>query len=276
LPTFAALTSQLSAGAVLLGLALGDKMMSLAAGRVWALFAFDVLTNIVFLAVLTRVPVPEARTRDVHRAAPARRFELLRFLGARPQRPLVALLFGAWLIEFVDELYDGKMIVRHMLGGSADAVRFSEIAWTLAALAALAALPAILARVRLGVAFTAAMLADGVFIMAAGAFAARGSPSAIAPFALVIGADRALTALASTMTEIAQASATSSEMRGRLNGAWQLWVIVTCIFAQGAATAAESTIGIGGMMRVAGLAQVAMIAGLAILLMRKVTARAPA
>jgi len=278
LPTFAALTSQLSSGAVLLGLVLGGKMMALAEGRVWALLAFDVLTNIVFLAILATVPVPAAATpsaRALHE--PVRRFELVRFLAARPQRPLVALLLGAWMIEFVNELYDGKMIVRHMLGGSPDAVRWSEITWNLAAVAALAALPAILARVRLGVAFTVAMLADGLVIGVAGAFASRGAPSAIAPFALAIGADRALTAVAATLVDVAQASATSTAMRGRLAGAWQLWVIVTCIFAEGAATAAADSWGIGAMMRVAGVAQIVGIAALALLASReRVTARAPA
>ena len=268
LPTFAALTSQLSGGAVLLGLLLGGKMMALAHGRVWALLAFDVLTNVAFLAILSTVPVPRASVNVEHQ--PVRRFELVRFLAARPQRPLVALLLGAWMIEFVNELYDGKMIVRHLLGGSVDAVRWSEIAWNLGAVAALAALPAILARpgVRLGVAFTVAMLADGLVIGVAGAFASRGEPSAIAPFALAIGADRALTAVAATLVDVAQASATSTAMRGRLAGAWQLWVIVTCIFAEGAATAAADSWGIGVMMRVAGMAQIAAIAALAFFALR--------
>ena len=277
LPTFAALTSQLSSGAVLLGLLLGGKMMTLAHGRVWALLAFDVITNVVFLAIVATVPVPARAARACTPEAPVRRFELVRFLAARPQRPLVALLLGAWMIEFVNELYDGKMIVRHALGGSTDAVRWSEIAWSLAAVAALATLPAILARVRLGVAFTIAMLADGLVIGVAGAFASRGSPAAIAPFALAIGADRALTAVAATLVDVAQASATSTAMRGRLAGAWQLWVIVTCIFAEGAATAAADSWGIGPMMRVAGFAQVAAIAALAFFALRQqVTARAPA
>jgi hypothetical protein len=277
LPTFAALTSQLSGGAVLLGLLLGGKMMTLAHGRVWALLAFDVITNVVFLAILATVPVPardEARTSITEK--PVKRFELVRFLASRPQRPLVALLLGAWMIEFVNELYDGKMIVRHLLGGTPDAVRFSEIAWNLGAVAALAMVPAILARVRLGVAFTVAMLADGVVIGVAGVFASRGDSSAIAPFALAIGVDRALTAVAATLVGVAQASWTSTAMRGRLAGAWQLWVIVTCIFAEGAATAAADSWGIGVMMRVAGFAQIAAIAALAMFAMRRVTARAPA
>jgi hypothetical protein len=78
------------------------------------------------------------------------------------------------------------------------------------------------------------------------------------------------------LVDIAQASATSTAMRGRLAGAWQLWVIVTCVFAEGAATAAADSWGIGAMMRVAGLAQIAAIAALAMFAMRRVTARAPA
>ncbi len=275
LPVFVALTSQASSAAVIAGLLVGGQMMSLAGGHVWTLFAFDVLTNVVFLAVLATVHVPAAPAHAHAHVAPSR-FELFRFLGARAQRPLVALLGGAWLIEFVNELYDGRMIVRHVLGGSAEAVRFSEIGWTLAALAAVAVVPMLLARVRLGVAFTAAMLADGVVIALAGSLAARGASSAIFPFALMLGADRALTALASTMTDIVQASATSSAMRGRLAGAWQLWVIVTCILAEGAATAASESWGIAAMMRVAGFAQVGAIVLLAIFATRRVTARAPA
>jgi hypothetical protein len=277
LPVFVALTSQASSAAVIAGLLVGGQMMSLAAGHVWTLFAFDVLTNVVFLAVLATVHVPASPAHaHAHAHAPPGRFEVLRFLAARAQRPLVGLLAGAWLIELIDELYDGRMIVRHVLGGSAEAVRFSEIGWTLSALAAVAAVPVLLARVRLGVAFTMAMLADGLVIALAGSLAARGAPSALFPFALVLGADRALTALASTMTDIAQASATSSAMRGRLAGAWQLWVIVTCIFAEGAATAAADSWGIGAMMRVAGFAQVGAIVLLAIFATRRVTARAPA
>jgi MFS family permease len=267
LPAFAALTSQLSSAAVLAGLLLGGRLMSAAHGRAWILFAFDVLTNVGYLAILATVPIlaPKVRIRTlVTLQEKAPRFAVVRFVFAKPQRWLLAILGGAWVIEFMDELYDGRMIVRHVLGGSAESVRFAEIAWTLASLVAVGALPALLKRVPLRVAFTTAMLVDGAIMSLAGTVVIRGGLAAIAPFALLIGADRALTALSGTMAQLAQASATSASMRGRLNGTWQLWVIVTCIVAEGAATAASDAWGIGPMIRFVGVAQIVAVAILAL------------
>lgn len=259
LPSFAALTSQCSSAAVLAGLLLGGQLMRAASGRAWILFAFDVLTNVAYLAILASVRVPKEnvriRTIASFTSIP-KRFEVVRFLFARPQRWLVALLGGAWIIEFMDELYDGRMIVRHLLGGTAEAVRHAEIAWTVASMLALGLLPALLRRVPLRVAFTAAMLVDGAVMAFAGVVVTRGGLTAIVPFVLLLGADRALTGLSGTMAQLAQASAASTSMRGRLNGAWQLWVIVTCIVAEGAATAASDAWGIGPMLRAAGVAQI--------------------
>lgn len=278
LAAFAALTSQCSSAAILAGLFLGGRLMSAASGRAWVLFAFDVLTNFGYLAILASMPfsAPKVRIRTlaISQGKPAR-FEVVRFLFARPQRWLIALLGGAWMIEFMDELYDGRMIVRHMLGGSAESVRGAEIAWTVASLVCVGLLPALLRRVRLRVAFTVAMLVDGAVMALAGAVVMRGGVAAIAPFVLLLGADRALTGLSGTMAELAQASATSAAMRGRMNGAWQLWVIVTCIVAEGTATAASDAWGIGPMLRAAGVAQMCGVLILVVFAYEAVTKKAP-
>ena len=299
LAAFAALTAQCSSAAVLGGLFLGGRLMSMAGHRAWILFAFDVLTNVAYLAILatvfkTRAPrdsrrriatrrdrpsagEAEASARATRSAATSARFPVLRFLFARPQRWLLALLGGAWIVEFMDELYDGRMIVRHVLGGSAESVRVAEIGWTLASLVALGALPALLKRVSLRSAFVVAMILDGAVMAFAGSVVARGGLASLASFVLLIGADRALTALSSTMADLAQASATSPSMRGRMNGAWQLWVIVTCVVAEGAATAASEAWGIGPMIRVAGVAQIFAIGLLAFFAYdARVTTKAPA
>jgi len=277
LPAFAALTSQCSSAAVLAGLLLGGRLMSAASNRAWILFAFDVLTNVAYLAILARVRLSaiDRASRAPHAPRAHRRFEVVRFLFARPQRWLLAILGGAWAVEFMDELYDGRMIVRHVLGGSAESVRGAEIAWTLASLVAVGALPALLKRVPMRAAFTVAMIVDGAVMALAGSLLARGT--SIAPFVMLLGADRALTSLSGTMADLAQASAASASMRGRLNGAWQLWVIVTCIVAEGAATAAADACGIGPMLRAAGVLQILLIAGLAALAYdARVTTRAAA
>ncbi len=286
LPAFASLTAQCSSAAVLAGLLIGGRLMSAVGHRAWILFAFDVLTNVAYLAILATVPFENRAPRGIAtKQNPPRegaveasvRFPVLRFLFARPQRWLVALLGGAWIVEFMDELYDGRMIVRHVLGGSAESVRFAEIGWTVASLVAVGALPALLKRVSLRSAFVVAMIVDGAIMALAGSFVARGGLASLAPFVLLIGADRALTALSSTMADLAQASATSPAMRGRMNGAWQLWVIVTCVIAEGAATAASDAWGIGPMIRVAGVAQIFAIGLLAFFAYdARVTSKAPA
>jgi hypothetical protein len=147
LVTFSSVTCLLSTLAMLAGLLAGGAVMASAGGRTWLLFAADVITNLGFIAVLYAWCRPAAgealqATPDLP-AAPERRLrhfgrsfaDGFRFLAQPAQRPLLALLAGAWLVEVVTEAYDGKMVIKHVLHGSDDSVRYAEIACMIVAAA---------------------------------------------------------------------------------------------------------------------------------------------
>ncbi len=154
LVTFSSLTSLLSTLAVLAGLLSGGAVMAWAGGRTWLLFGADVITNLAFIAVLyarckpAAVEAPRA-TLDLP-AAPEGRLrhfgrslaDGFRFLAQPAQRPLLALLAGSWLVEVVTEAYDGKMVIKHVLQGGDDGVRYAQIAWMLVAAVGAASAPA--------------------------------------------------------------------------------------------------------------------------------------
>ncbi|MFO0549562.1 MAG: hypothetical protein U0271_14310 [Polyangiaceae bacterium] len=278
----------------LLGLLLGGVIMGAVHGAFWPLFAFDVLTNIGFIIVIGRGCHPFKTSAELSWAdtvrAPAdetngsgsnasglsklgggvRHFgatlrDGFRFLAKGEQRPLLALLGGCWIVEIVTETYDGKMIVKQILGGSDDAVRYSELGWTAVSLVAIVLLPMLAPKVKsFGRLFLGLMLLDGAVITLAGNVAGRGVASAIVPFSLVLAADRGLTLTSTAFAELAQNSASSASMRGRIAALYAFFTIVGDILAEGVATGLAEAVGIPAMLVRVGLFQIGFVALLAL------------
>jgi hypothetical protein len=292
--SFGAMTSLLRTVATFAGLLLGGRILDAVHQSYVPLFAFDVLTNVAFIAVIVLRCHPErglrptrlrellrdpdagspegvrARAHAAHRsvlAVGARELvtslrETVSFLRRADQRPLCWLLFCAWMLEIVNEFYEGRMIVRHVLHGSADAVRYSEITWSLAEMLILACVPLLTACVgRLGKLVLAGMVLDGLAVVAAGRIAGLGGASAIVPFAAVIALDHGLSqtnGALGALIGLAQNSASSAAIRGRIAASYAFVVIVSDIFAEGAATALSESLGIPGMLVAVGAAQIAL------------------
>lgn len=289
---FGSLTSFLGTSATFVGLLVGGQILEAVHRSYVPLLAFDVGTNVCFVLVVVFFCHPErgaraislrelfrdpdagaagtvrgqarASGRSIARIALGELWqsvrEAWRFLRAREQRPLAWLLFGAWLVEVVTEFYDGRMIVRHTLAGDAEAVRHAEIGWSLATLVVVLLLPALARRLgSLGKIFLVTMLLDGAAIALAGRLAGLGTASAIVPFALVLGLDKGLTGASSALADLAQNSASSAALRGRIAAAWAFVVIVSDIFAEGAATALSEAVGLPGMLVRIGLAQIGLM-----------------
>jgi hypothetical protein len=284
--TFSSLATALREAAGLVGLVLGGAIVGLAGGRYAALFAADVLTNVVFIALVFRMCHPTLRAREVrfrhlvagdprarghglladaarHLVGSAR--EVFAFLATRAQRPLLMFLFGLWVFEVVTEFYDGKMIVKHVLGGSDESVRHAELVWTMATLGVVSVLP-LLARLlgSLGRLFLATALIDGVVIAVAGQLAVTGRAPAIAPFVAFLALDRGLSSTSASLAELAQLSASSARIRGRVAGVFAVAAILGDIGAEGAATWASERFGIAPMVRGLGIAQVLIFSSMAL------------
>lgn len=277
LVTFSSLTSLLSTLAVLAGLLAGGAVMARAGGHTWVLFAFDVLTNLGFMAVLYAgcrpreqestlatpdLPAaPEGRLRHFGRSLA----EGFRFLAQPAQRPLLALLAGAWMVEVATEAYDGKMVIKHVLQGGDDGVRYAQIAWMLVAALGAALLPLLVHRVgSLGKIFLVTMFLDGLMIAAAGKVASAGVATAVLPFASILCLDQGLTLASTTLTEVAQNSVSSAAMRGRIAGTYAIFVILGDMMSEGLATVAEERWGIPGLVLRLGLLQVGLVSLLAL------------
>jgi hypothetical protein len=291
--SFGAMTSLLRTTATFGGLLLGGRILAAVNQRYAPLFAFDIGTNLVFIGVVVWLCHPDRGTRaislrelvrdpeadaagTVHVRARASGRSLMRvglaefatslreawrFLRRPEQRPLFWFLFGAWMVEVIAEFYDGSMIVRHELAGSADDVRYAELGWSLAQLVVLALLPALARRVgSLGKLFLVTMFVDAFAILAGGQLAGRSASGVIVPFVLVLALDKGLTSTSSALAELAQNSASSAAIRGRIVAAWAFVVILSDIFAEGAATALSEALGLPGMLVAIGAFQlVAMI-----------------
>jgi hypothetical protein len=274
LGTFTAASTLLSTLASLVGLIIGGQVLTMVGGRLWLPFAGDVLSNLVFCFLLWRrcAPAPglAAPGRAPHRAQVSAsilgRFwrshaEGLRFLAAPAQRPLLALLVGAWLVEIVNEAYDGKMITKHVLLGTDDAVRYAELGWTLVALVGSALLPVVLRRMAsVGRIFLVTMSLDALCIAGAGVVAAERAPRAILPFVAVLSLDHSLTLASTALTDVAQNSVSSAALRGRIAGTYALIVIAGAMAAEALAVTAEERWGLPGLLLRAGVFQAAVVA----------------
>jgi len=274
--SFAGMTASLATAASLTGLLVGGQIMGAVGGRYWPLFLADVLTNAGFLAIVLlrcrppkalNVGVPVARRRAlgvvrdgvVHFASTLR--DGVRFLADRNQRPLLALLVGAWMVELVAEAYDGKMIVKHILGGSADVVRYAEVGWRVCAFLVVLVLPIANRWLgSIGRIFIITMLLDSVAILGLGIVAgASPHPRRIATFAAVGAIDHSLTLASTKLTEIAQVSASSTSMRGRIDAVFVFAVILGAMAVEALATIVVEAIGIPAMLVRLGFIQFAIL-----------------
>ena len=269
---YSALTGALRSAAAVVGVLVGGSLMTLAHQAYWPLFAFDVLTNVVFVAIVVRAcrPVVDPLPATV-RAVPTRTGVLsgfvrslregLRFLFAREQRPLLALMFGSLLVELVSEAYDGKMIVKQVLHGTDEDLRHAYLVWLLISMVPLLALPS-LARAMgsLGRVFLALLVVDGVLIACAGRIACVPAVASIAPFALLLGVDHALTVSATSLVDVAANSASSAGLRGRIAATYAFFVLVGDIVVEMLASAWSDAIGIAPMLVRLGGAQIVIVA----------------
>jgi hypothetical protein len=290
--TMTSLTGALAAAAAFGGLLVGGRILDLAAGRYAPLFFIQGLTQLGFVAVIfffchpTR-PARAVRVLELFRddasddpvvsarssGEPARLSPVgavgefgrslrdgVRFLLQPQQRSLCILLMGAMLVEMVTESYDGKMIVKHVLGGTDDSVRYAEIAWAAVGMVGVALVPALTRAVgSIGRIFLVTMLVDGVVIMAAGQVAGAGAAASIVPFTVILCADHSLTLASGSLTDLATNSASSAAMRGRIAGTYALFVILGDMFVEWAATAVSEAVGIPGMLVRVGLLQVVVV-----------------
>jgi hypothetical protein len=278
LASFGAMSSALRSFAALGGLLAGGVMIDLVHHQYWPLFLFDVLTNVVFVAIIAVACRPVEVVASVAKATAAvvrapivigffrSVRDGVRFLFASAQRPLLALLFGAWLVEVVTESYDGKMIVKQVLHGSEDDVRHVLIVWTVVSMIALSALPALVRKVEnLGRLFLAIMLIDGLVIACAGRIASVPVASAILPFAAVLGLDQALTLSVTTLIDLAANSASSAGMRGRIAATYAFFVLLGDLGMEMVATEWSESVGIAPMLSQIGLVQVGLVVLVAVL-----------
>ena len=281
--SFESMISVLKSVAVFGGLLLGGKILAAAGGRYTPLLVVDVITNCCFIAVVFFGCHPDrtmrgASLRDLRgddhgagvgilalllrgaRELGASLRDTVRFLAHRDQRALVWLLFGAWIVEVVTEFYDGKMLVKHVLHRSDDAVRWAEIGWLALEIAVVAMLPLLSRRVgSLGKIFLFTMLIDGIVIAIAGRLSIAGAAAHFLPFALLLGLDRGLTSTSTMMSSLAQNSASSAGMRGRIAATFALVVIISDIGAEIASTEISERIGLPSMLMWIGIVQVSLM-----------------
>jgi hypothetical protein len=280
LGTLTAGTALTLALAHLAALLVGGQVLAIVGQAVWWLFLADVITNVAFGVLVWRYCAPpvaadaaelEPRQQRARSSSPtgagsviARFFqshaEGLQFLAAPAQQPLLALLAGSFLVEVITEAYDDGMIVKHVLGGSDDALRYAELGSSLVALVTSALLPMVLRRLAsIGRIFCVTMSLDALCISSAGLIAAAREPAAIAPFMAVLALDQTLTRASTSLTEVAQNSLSSAGLRGRIAGTYALIVIVGDMASQGLAVAAEERWGIPGLLCRAGLLQLMLV-----------------
>jgi len=152
------------------------------------------------------------------------------------------------------------MLIKHVLHGTDDAVRHAEIAWSVVGVLAVLAVPALARKAgSLGKIFVVTMLVDGLVIAAAGRVAAAAAPSAVLPFTTILALDHSLTLASGSLAELAQNSASSPGMRGRIAGAYAFFVIIGDIVVEGVATEVSESIGLPAMLTRVGLLQVGLV-----------------
>ncbi|WP_394837044.1 hypothetical protein LVJ94_09060 [Pendulispora rubella] len=264
-------------------LVVGGLVMKVASGRLAQLVAFDVAAHVICFVVLFYFCHPQKRARDIRLADLLREeyvastakvnpavlavvhflrsiVEGLRFLAAPERHVLRLLLVGCFIVEIVTEAYDGSMIVKHVMGGSDDAVRYAMLVWKFGSLAMMFFVPLFARWVGgIGRLFVITMLLDGLVIALAGNIAGAHTVLAVAPFVVVCFVDHALTGIATNMAGLATNSASSAAMRGRIMGTLVFFVILGDIASEMLASVLSERIGIPKMLERIGLLQVVVV-----------------
>ncbi|WP_394847529.1 hypothetical protein LZC95_08695 [Pendulispora brunnea] len=281
--SLSSLVESITLAGTFVALLVGGIVMKAASGRLVTLVAFDVVANVICLLALFFLCHPQKRARNVRLAdlvyeerTPAVgrvnpialaivRFvrsiaEGLRFLAARERRTLLILLTGTFLVEVVNEAYNGQMIVKHLLHGSDDAVRYSMIAWSFGRFGLMFIVPLFARWIGgIGRIFVITMLLDGVVIALAGRLAGWQSDAAIVPFVVASFVDHALTGVCANMAGLATNSASSTAMRGRIMGTMFFVHILGDVGSEMLATVVSERIGIPTMVERIGLLQVIVV-----------------
>lgn len=272
--------------ATVAGMVLGGQLLAMTGNQLLPLLLFDLVTNLLFMIAVVFGCHPDlgpaqVRLRDLvgtglgfwypnpsrspwlpalsghARSAIYGVREVLTFLRHPAQRPLCWLLLGGWVLEVVTEFYDGGMIVRHVLGGTPDAVRYAQLAWECTELLALACLPVLTRRVdRIAQLFLVAMALDGAALMLAGHLSAGASSTVLVAVSVAFALDRGLVVSSNALLGLAISSASSPGLRGRLVGGFAVVVLVSDLIAEVAATLAAESAGIPGMVLRIGAVQV--------------------
>ena len=182
------------------------------------------------------------------------------------------MFLGGVVLDATAQTFDDKMLMLQIIKVPDDVLRHSELFWSLLAIAFPAALPVLRKRIKsLGKLFIATMCLDGLIIAVAGHFATFGPPhlaphlpaferaAVVLPLVLVLGVDRGLNVTTKSLIALAQNSASSPAMRGRLASAYLLAITGTNILVHLVATKVSEEIGIPRMILFAGLLQVTVV-----------------
>jgi hypothetical protein len=116
---------------------------------------------------------------------------------------------------------------------------------------------------RLGALFLVGMTLDGFAIIAMGLFTGMG-PVALGPMVATLSVDRGLTGVSDRFADLAQNSASSTAMRGRIAAAYALAAILGDIFAEMGSTAVSEAYGPAGMLVRLGVGQCVLLVVLAV------------
>lgn len=276
LPSFLSFKELSGTLAGLGGLAAGGLLVALVSGKLWALFAVDVATNMVFVAILFCYCKPaieaEGDKKSEHnaefggvkmgrtRSGTARPLSLIReirdFVLAEESRPILYASFCGWLVAFFSEAYDGKMIVKHIMQGSDNAVRVSELLWQSIGAAALLMLPALSRRVSFSTSMLVVFAAvDGVVFLLAGSVAAQQLADRIPVFVGLLALDGFFVVACGWMVILIQAQYAPVQLRGRIMGIYIFVVLLGNLMMQQIATFVARAVTIPRMMSVFGAVQ---------------------
>ena len=107
------------------------------------------------------------------------------------------------------------------------------------------------------------MLVDGVVMAVAGRIAAAEATAAVLPFTIVLAGDHTLTLASGALTELAQNSASSAAMRGRIAATYAFVVILGDMAVEALATPVSEKLGIPSMLACVGVFQVVVVVALA-------------
>jgi len=225
------------------GLAAGGMLLSIVGDRLWILFAFDILTNVVFIVLVFRFCRPAEYCENEFRASSILRWRDVSSLIS--PRMMVAAGLGL-LVGMVNEAYDGKMILMHVLHVRDEMIRLSELGWQVASISAILLLSYFGSADQVfSKAFPLLVALDGVVIVLAGIAAASGLPLA---FAGVLWIDRFVTVLALYVPILVILDGTAVEKRGTALAAYTLCTLFGSLGAQQGAARLTRSFSVPQMM----------------------------